>query len=79
MLMTSEIFQVPPLTERIEDTDVTWMDLTLAYLWWPDGKTVGEEEVRGRACWVLDVPAPTNHFGAASRPRQQKTIGPGQG
>jgi hypothetical protein len=56
---------LPPLTDGIEGTDITWMDLTLAYMWWPDGRTVGAEEVRGRTCWIVDVPAPTNHFEAA--------------
>ena len=60
---------VPPLTDAIEGTDVTWMDLTLAYLWWPGGRTVGAEEIRGRDCWVVDLPPPTNHFAAASAVR----------
>lgn len=60
-----EAAPLPPLTDCIEGTDVTWMDLTLAYLWWPGGRTAGAEEIRGRACWVVDLAAPTNHFGAA--------------
>ena len=60
---------LPPLTDAIEGTDITWMDLTLAYLWWPGGETAGAEELRGRDCWVVDLPAPTNHFASASRVR----------
>ncbi len=33
-----EAAPLPPLTDFIEGTDVTWMDLTLAYLWWPGGR-----------------------------------------
>lgn len=52
------------LYERVQDTDISWIDLALAYLWWPDGKTVGAERVRGRFCYVVDLPAPAGESGA---------------
>jgi hypothetical protein len=56
---------LPPLTDPIEGTDIAWMDLTLSFLWWPGGRTIGAESVRGRDCWMIDLPAPTNHFAAS--------------
>ena len=49
-----------PLYTRIQKTDISWADLTLAFLWWPDSKVVGEDKIRGRDCFVLEVPAPAD-------------------
>jgi len=49
---------LPPLNETIQDTDITWLDLSLSFLWWPGGESRGRESVRGRTCDVIDVPAP---------------------
>lgn len=53
---------LPDLVAPIEGTDISWMDLSLSFLWWPDAKTVGAEEVKGRACYVVDLPAPPEPF-----------------
>ncbi|TAN35972.1 MAG: outer membrane lipoprotein-sorting protein [Verrucomicrobia bacterium] len=42
----------------LEGTDINWLDLSLSYLWWPGGRTVGMEHVKGRACYVVDLPVP---------------------
>jgi len=60
---------LPPLTDAIEETDATWMDLTLAFLWWKGGRTMGSETLRGRECWIVELPAPPDHFAAAARVR----------
>jgi ATP-dependent Lon protease len=57
---------LPNLAEPIEGTDLAWMDLSLAFLWWPDGVTRGTEEVKGRECYVLDIPAPAGDFAGCS-------------
>lgn len=57
---------LPNLAEPIEGTDLAWMDLSLAFLWWPDAVTRGSEEVKGRACYVLDIPAPPDAFAGCS-------------
>ena len=49
---------LPDLSGHIQDTDFTWNDLSLSFLWWPDGQTVGIEEIKGRRCYVADLPAP---------------------
>ncbi len=53
---------LPDLVANIGGTDISWMDLSLSFLWWPGAKTVGAEEVRGRTCYVMDVPAPADAF-----------------
>ena len=42
----------------LEGTDLNWLDLTLSYLWWPNGRTVGTESVKGRQCYMVDLPIP---------------------
>ncbi len=49
---------LPPLGEQIEETDITWIDLSLSFLRWKNGRTSGGEEVRGRDCYVVDIDAP---------------------
>lgn len=49
---------MPGLAAPIDGTALTWMDLTLSFLWWPDGKTIGITEVRGQPCYVVDAHAP---------------------
>ncbi|HEY6111057.1 MAG TPA: outer membrane lipoprotein-sorting protein [Chthoniobacterales bacterium] len=47
------------LTERIRGTAVTYEDLALKFLYWPDGSVVGEENVRTRRCWKLHLRPPS--------------------
>lgn len=49
---------LPPLSQNILDTDLTWIDLSLSFLWWEGGVEKGEEPVRGRDCRIIDLPAP---------------------
>ena len=60
---------VPVLSEPVRNTDISWMDLSLSFLWWPGGKTVGAEELRSRTCYVLEIPAPADSFGGCSKVR----------
>ena len=46
----------PPPTGSILHTDVTWGDLSLLFLWRPDGQTAREESLRGRDCYVIEFP-----------------------
>lgn len=54
---------LPDLFKPFYDTDVSWMDLTLSFLWWPGGKTIRTESMRGQDCFVVDVPAPAGEKG----------------
>ena len=46
------------LSHSIQKTDLTWADLTLAFLWWPDAKITGEESIRTFDCYIVEVSAP---------------------
>lgn len=48
----------PDMTAPVFDTDMTWQDLTLSFLWWRKGKVVGDDVVKGRACHVVELVAP---------------------
>ena len=56
---------LPDLVAPIPGTDISWMDLSLSFLWWPNAETAGREDVRGRSCWVVDVPAPDAFAGCS--------------
>ena len=48
----------PTLTSNIEGTDLSWAELSLAFLWWDGAKTVGSEPLKGRNCYLVEVPVP---------------------
>ena len=48
----------PGLFDRIGETDLSWTDLALSFLWWQGGSVVATNEVRGRRCYVVEAPAP---------------------
>ena len=50
----------PSLDQPIQNTAMSWMDLTLGFLWWNGGRIIGQEENRGQPCYVLDRHAPAN-------------------
>jgi hypothetical protein len=45
--------------QKIRRTDVTYEDLALKFLYWPNAKVVGEENIRSRNCWKLQLRAPS--------------------
>lgn len=51
---------MPALSARVLDTDMSWLDLTLDFLWWKDVTLEGEGSVLQRTCDILRVnpPAP---------------------
>jgi hypothetical protein len=46
------------LARPIQASDITWMDLTLSFLWWTDARLEGEDSVKGFDCHVIRVNAP---------------------
>jgi hypothetical protein len=46
------------LDSPLAGLDINWLDLSLSYLWWPNGRTIGTEHVKGRQCYVVDLPVP---------------------
>jgi hypothetical protein len=60
----------PPVATKLENlygaiqgTDIGWTDLSLSYLWWRGGKTVGAEKIKGRDCYIVDLRAPADEAG----------------
>ena len=49
----TDLFQI------VNHSEISWMDLTLGFLWWPAGATIGKEEVKGQMCYVVDMLSPT--------------------
>jgi len=48
------------LSAPIQQTDLSWTDLTLAFLWWTGGEIIGEESIRTFDCYIIKVNAPIN-------------------
>ncbi len=60
----------PSLASRVADTDLTWLDLTLDFLWWPepvyDNGPAVDRSVLGRACEVVLAAPPKPIPGCAA-------------
>jgi Outer membrane lipoprotein-sorting protein len=57
---TATKFPADKLKENVRDTGISYEDLTLEFLYWPNAKVLGEETVRTRSCWKLQVTAPSH-------------------
>jgi hypothetical protein len=44
---------------KIRGTSVTYEDLALKFLYWPNGRVLGEDTIRTRRCWKLQLQAPS--------------------
>jgi len=55
----TEKFTGTKLNERIRGTAVTYEDLAFKFLYWPTARLLGEENVRTRNCWKLQLRAPS--------------------
>ena len=49
---------LPDLTANIARTDLSWLDLSLYFLWWRGARHAGEDTVRGFHCYIIEVDAP---------------------
>src|SRR5437660_2270214 len=56
----TEKFAGSKLNERIRGTSVTYEDLAFKFLYWPTARVLGEETVRTRKCWKLQLRAPSD-------------------
>jgi hypothetical protein len=50
--------KAPALSDKIANTDLTWTDLTLDFLWWHNARLDGADTIKGRACDVVVVTPP---------------------
>jgi Outer membrane lipoprotein-sorting protein len=55
----SEKFSASKLNQRIRGTGVTYEELAFKFLYWPTARVLGEENVRTRKCWKLQLRAPS--------------------
>ena len=44
---------------KVRGTGVTYEDLALKFLYWPDARVTGENSIRMRNCWKLELKAPS--------------------
>jgi hypothetical protein len=55
----TEQFAASKLKQKIRGTSVTYEDLAFKFLYWPTARILGEENVRTRNCWKLQLRAPS--------------------
>jgi hypothetical protein len=55
----TENFAPSKLNQRIRGTSVTYEDLAFKFLYWSTARVLGEENVRTRNCWKLQLRAPS--------------------
>ncbi len=58
-LSADGVKKVAQFDRKIRGMDVTYEDLALKFLYWPEANVVGEETVRTRKCWKLQLRAPS--------------------
>jgi negative regulator of sigma E activity len=45
--------------QKVRGTGLTYEDLALKFLYWPDARVTGENSIRTRNCWKLELKAPS--------------------
>lgn len=56
---------LPDLFGPVEGTEMSWMDLSFSFFWWPNPRIVGSEKVANRwECKVIEIDCPAD-MGAA--------------
>jgi Outer membrane lipoprotein-sorting protein len=55
----TEQFAASKLKQKIRGTNVTYEDLAFKFLYWQTARVLGEENVRTRNCWKLQLRAPS--------------------
>ncbi|MCG8602575.1 MAG: outer membrane lipoprotein-sorting protein [Verrucomicrobiales bacterium] len=50
--------------QPIRGTDVTYDDLSMRFLYWPNAQIVGHDKLKQRECWIVRVLAPRGDAGA---------------
>jgi outer membrane lipoprotein-sorting protein len=54
-----EKFTASKLKEKIRGTSITYGDLAFKFLYWENARVLGEQTVRTRRCWKLELRAPS--------------------
>ncbi len=50
----------PRPLDQVADTGLSWSDLSLSFLWWPEARITGSGRVKTRPVYELSIPAPPN-------------------
>jgi hypothetical protein len=50
---------VAQFDRRIRGTNLTYEDIALKFLYWPDASVLGDQKIRTRNCWKLQLRAPS--------------------
>ena len=53
----TEKFAASKLKEKIRGTSLSYADLSFKFLYWPTARVLGEENIRTRKCWKLQLRA----------------------
>ncbi len=48
----------PEFDQKVRGTAVTYADLALKFLYWPRNRVLGEDTIRTRRCWKVQLEAP---------------------
>ena len=49
----------PEFDQKVRGTAITYEDLAMKFLYWPNARVVGEDSLRTRRCWKLQLQAPS--------------------
>ncbi len=52
-------FPEAKLSKAIEGTDLSYEDLAMRFLYWPNGIVDGIQEIKGQECWIVRLVNPT--------------------
>jgi len=53
---------LPDLFGPIQGSEISWMELSFSYFWWPNPRIVGVEKVANRwECQVIEIPCPPEY------------------
>ena len=55
----AEKFPAEKLNDKIRGTGISYEDLALKFLYWENAQVLGDETVRTRSCWKLQLVAPS--------------------
>lgn len=50
--------KITRLNEPVRGTIITYEDLALKFLYWPNARVIGSDFIRTRSCWKVQLPAP---------------------
>ena len=65
-----EAAERPDLFTGIQETGISWMELSFSFFWWPNPRLVGVERVANRwECQILEIDCPPEHVGGWSQVR----------